>query len=213
MKFCTKCGKEINDEAVICPNCGCATGNNEKPEVKAKKPVYKKWWFWLLIALAVIVVIAIGSGSGSSETSSQAGTDSIVSEAGKADNVYMPGDTFEANGLKITYVKAEKWTSDNMFLQPEDGNMYIRLFISAENTASGDRYITYFDFDCYSDGIASSSTYIGDDMLNGGSISQGRKAEGWVYFEVPTAAKDIEVEYETSFWTGKKAILKVTGIQ
>ena len=26
MKFCTKCGKEMFDEAVVCPNCGCATG-------------------------------------------------------------------------------------------------------------------------------------------------------------------------------------------
>lgn len=25
--FCSKCGKEINDEAMICPECGCATGN------------------------------------------------------------------------------------------------------------------------------------------------------------------------------------------
>ena len=25
--FCTKCGKEINDEAVICPSCGCPTHN------------------------------------------------------------------------------------------------------------------------------------------------------------------------------------------
>ena len=25
MKFCEKCGKEIMDEAVICPNCGCST--------------------------------------------------------------------------------------------------------------------------------------------------------------------------------------------
>ena len=24
MKFCSKCGKEIVDEAVVCPNCGCA---------------------------------------------------------------------------------------------------------------------------------------------------------------------------------------------
>ena len=24
MKFCTKCGKEIFEEAVICPHCGCA---------------------------------------------------------------------------------------------------------------------------------------------------------------------------------------------
>lgn len=25
--FCKKCGKEICDEAVVCPHCGCATGN------------------------------------------------------------------------------------------------------------------------------------------------------------------------------------------
>ena len=24
MKYCTKCGKELFDDAVICPNCGCA---------------------------------------------------------------------------------------------------------------------------------------------------------------------------------------------
>ena len=26
MKYCAKCGKELFDEAVICPGCGCATG-------------------------------------------------------------------------------------------------------------------------------------------------------------------------------------------
>lgn len=25
--FCSKCGKEIMDEAIVCPNCGCATNN------------------------------------------------------------------------------------------------------------------------------------------------------------------------------------------
>ena len=25
MKYCTHCGTEINDEAVVCPNCGCPT--------------------------------------------------------------------------------------------------------------------------------------------------------------------------------------------
>ena len=28
MKFCSKCGKEIMDEAVICIHCGCSTTNN-----------------------------------------------------------------------------------------------------------------------------------------------------------------------------------------
>ncbi len=29
MKYCTKCGAELLDEAVICPNCGCAVENNQ----------------------------------------------------------------------------------------------------------------------------------------------------------------------------------------
>ena len=35
MKFCQHCGKEIMDEAVICPSCGCAvqTTNNQVAEV------------------------------------------------------------------------------------------------------------------------------------------------------------------------------------
>ena len=29
MKFCQTCGSEIHDEAVICPNCGCAVASNK----------------------------------------------------------------------------------------------------------------------------------------------------------------------------------------
>lgn len=31
--YCKKCGKEINDNAVICPSCGCATENFGKESV------------------------------------------------------------------------------------------------------------------------------------------------------------------------------------
>ena len=38
MKYCSKCGKEIMDEAVICPGCGCAQENNvpgnNAPQIK-----------------------------------------------------------------------------------------------------------------------------------------------------------------------------------
>lgn len=33
MKFCSKCGKEIMDEAVVCPSCGCAV-ETETPKIK-----------------------------------------------------------------------------------------------------------------------------------------------------------------------------------
>lgn len=31
MKYCAKCGKEVMDEAVICPNCGCAVQSEATP--------------------------------------------------------------------------------------------------------------------------------------------------------------------------------------
>lgn len=30
MKYCQKCGKEIADEAIICPGCGCAIAEEKK---------------------------------------------------------------------------------------------------------------------------------------------------------------------------------------
>ena len=32
MKYCVKCGKELVDEAVVCPGCGCMTGNSNSEQ-------------------------------------------------------------------------------------------------------------------------------------------------------------------------------------
>lgn len=39
MKYCGKCGKEILDEAVVCPACGCAVKKSEPMPVKASTSV------------------------------------------------------------------------------------------------------------------------------------------------------------------------------
>ena len=41
--FCSKCGKEIMDEAVICPNCGCPTAKYEKPTTQFKTEHTNDW--------------------------------------------------------------------------------------------------------------------------------------------------------------------------
>ncbi len=38
--FCSKCGKEIADEAIICPACGCATANYHTPVESKKEAIY-----------------------------------------------------------------------------------------------------------------------------------------------------------------------------
>ena len=201
--FCKKCGAELNGNT--CPN-GC------KPQ-KEKKPIFKKWWFWVIVGIVVISIVS----SGNKETTPSTGTtntnNSSVSSKTEtttpADPFYHAGDVIDANGLKITYVKAEKHEEKNQFLQPKDGYMYIKLFLSVENTSSSDRFISSLEFDCYADGKKQEVYYGGDETLEGGTLSSGRKDEGYIYFSVPKDATDIEVEYETSFWTDKKAILKV----
>ena len=38
MKFCTKCGKEILDDAFVCPSCGClVNGNNAQSNTSAPR--------------------------------------------------------------------------------------------------------------------------------------------------------------------------------
>lgn len=53
--FCKNCGKEIDKNAIACVHCGVS--------VKAKKPIFKRWWFWALIVC--LFIGAVGSGTAS----------------------------------------------------------------------------------------------------------------------------------------------------
>ena len=39
MKYCSKCGAELYDEAVICPKCGCAVEEIKKEEETKKNTI------------------------------------------------------------------------------------------------------------------------------------------------------------------------------
>lgn len=41
--FCSKCGKEIHDEAVVCVHCGCAVGGNAIPKARQHSEDYPKF--------------------------------------------------------------------------------------------------------------------------------------------------------------------------
>ncbi len=46
MKYCNKCGKEINDEAVVCVGCGCAV--NESKALKDNRGLITILLCWFL---------------------------------------------------------------------------------------------------------------------------------------------------------------------
>ena len=84
-------------------------------------------------------------------------------------------------------------------------------FFEFENTGKADRSVGSFEFQCYADGAVADSYYFSSDntLQSVVTLSGGRKTSGYVYFEVPKNAKNIEIEYETNFWTDKKAVFEV----
>lgn len=218
--LCPNCKKEIPDGTQFCPECGAGVNVNAKPS-KQKKPVTKKWWFWVIIVVVVIALIsAVSSGDDSTDTNTDSDNavvdqndsettteiaDETTTEAG--DGKYHVGDVLNDGDVTVTYVSAEKWTGYDQYSKPETGNMVVRIKIDVVNNSSEDYYIS--SFYCYANNSAASDYYFGDDTFSTLTVSAGRNASGYVYFEVPENAESIEIEYETNYWTDEKAVFVV----
>lgn len=122
-----------------------------------------------------------------------------------SENAFHVGDIIENKNLRITYLKASKYVSDNMFFQPAEGNKYIYIELEVENLSNSDKTISYLLFDCYADGSGCSGFYGLNDSLSA-TISSGRKAKGTVAFEVPEDAQVVEIEFEDNLWSENKII-------
>lgn len=60
MKYCSKCGNELFDEAVVCPKCGCATEDQAKTaETKNQANNQIKGAIFILAGLAIIAIVII----------------------------------------------------------------------------------------------------------------------------------------------------------
>lgn len=212
---CKSCGQEIVSSAKICPHCG----------VKNKKPFYKKVWFWLVVA---VVMIAIISGGGeNNDDPVQVGTvgqSTNVEQSNAAENeketeqptqeaktAYSVGDILMDGDMKIVYVASGEYKEENEFSQPKDGYKYIFLRFAFENTSdSSDQTISEFSFEGYADGYAVDMYYGGEEQLSA-TLSAGRVTTGSVYFTVPEASQDIQVEYTTNYFTSDKIVFTYSG--
>lgn len=60
---CNNCGKEVQANWNICPECGAKLQNTvavaTQSEKNKNKPVYKKWWFWVLLIIGLGIIGSI----------------------------------------------------------------------------------------------------------------------------------------------------------
>ena len=122
---CNQCGTQF--EGKFCPNCG-APAQAETPaveqapvmpvaSVKAKKPIYKKWWFWVIIAVVAIGII--GSVNGGNESSTNTDNGSSVVQSGDETNNDTTDNKTDSNKINVIDFSAmnkadiENWAATN----------------------------------------------------------------------------------------------------
>lgn len=134
-------------------------------------------------------------------------TSDFVPETSSAtsENAFEKGDIVESEDLRITYLDCGTYYSDNMFIEPADGNRFIYCEFEFENISDTDQYVSSLEFYCYADGQACDSTYVMENDLSA-TLSPGRKTTGTVCFEIPENAVTVEVEYLTNFWNSDRIV-------
>lgn len=171
---------------------------------------------FLSIFLAITILLsfaffAIASSDEDSATVSPGEASEIFDDSGASSLQTLTvkvGEMLTTSNLEITFNETGNYTEYSQYSAPKDGYKIIYIDVSAKNIGESDAYISYYDFNCYADDVATDAYYLTDDGISA-TLSAGRQTTGRAYFEVPVDAESIEIEYETDFWSDKKAVFVV----
>lgn len=161
------------------------------------------------------------SKSSSSTSKSSSSKDSSKAKGNKKE--LSVGDSFEESNLKMTVDNIQyDWkvpdsgndVTDSLY-KAKDGYTYVKMDVTMKNTGDSDVFSSSTDFKLYADNNPYDQEYGMDSYgvnPNGSdfsSLSAGRKASFSVFWQVPVRSKSVEIEYEPSFWSDKKVLIKV----
>ena len=144
-----------------------------------------------LFAVALLLA-ACGNGSASIATPNPEATEQPT--AAPTQPAATVGDQLIWDDMKMTFEEVENWAGISEYFAPDEGNRYITVLITVEALVDGISYNTlYFTLSTPEGYTYSPSIWSRDpDLGSSNELSAGRKAKGWVTFEIPKS--------ETSFF-------------
>lgn len=169
-------------------------------------------WAKALIIVVIIFGCIVGCVNGCSNAVNDAVEDTKNSYKdinGKTS--FKVNETFQNKYEKITMTEVNTNVTDySEYLGPKDGNKIIALKFEVENINedNDELYVSSMSFNAYADGEAVDSYMYGSDKYKdlSATLGKGKKAVGYVLYEVPKNAQKITVEYNADFWTDGNAI-------
>lgn len=206
-KFCINCGNELPENAAMCVNCGTmvnGSGNN-----KGNKKKGLPTWAIVLIVVGCVIILPILILVILSIVGINYAEKNGIDIKNYVENITTSrgtiGDTLNDDTLKITLTNALTYSEIEGVLSgtPDDGKEYLVFFFTVENIGDEDTYISTYDFDGYVDDTAIDETVIlgtidGYEEI-GGNLAVGKKANGYLAFEVNTNWKKFDVHYKNDY--------------
>lgn len=165
-----------------------------------------------------LLLIIIGAASGGSNTEKVGSSDTTqVASAPSAqlETKYKVGDQVQMGDVILTVNKMEK-SQGGQFTQPSEGNEWINLNMTIENTGSKQEYVTTLgqmyivdkDGNQYQIAVTNKAMENVNNSLDGAVVAKAKKT-GWVGFEVPKTATGLTFRYNASFWNDKAILVEL----
>ncbi len=180
----------------------------------AKKKIYKRWWFWILAAIVFFILVGSGSSGSDSQKVGENGvkSENQTKEQEPKDSIYKVGDQIKLNDAIITVNKIE-FSQGGQYSKPTEGNEWVNLNVTIENTGSSQQYVTTLgqmfirdgDNNSYQIAVTNKALENPGLGLDGAVIAKSKKT-GWVGFEIKKGATGLKFQYNASMW-GSKNIL------
>lgn len=191
-KKCKHCQEEIAKSAKRCPKCGGKLG----------MPGWAK--------ALIIVVIIFGCIIGCVNSCSNSVNDAVDETKNSYKDIngktsFSVNEAFQNKYEKITMTEVNtNFTDYSKYSGPSDGNKVVMLKFEVENIndENDELYVSSMSFNAYADGVAADSFYSGNDQYKdlSATVGKGKKAVGYVFYEVPENVQKITVEYNADFW-------------
>lgn len=191
-KKCKHCQEEIAKSAKRCPKCGGKLG----------MPGWAK--------ALIIVIIIFSCIAGCVNSCSNAVNDAVEDTKNSYQDIngktsFKVNEAFQNKYEKITMTEVNtNFTDYSEYSGPASGNKYVMVKFEVENinTDNDELYVTSLNFNASADGVSVDTAYVGNDKYKdlSATVGKGKKTIGYIFYEVPTNAQKITIDYNADFW-------------
>lgn len=204
---CKACGKEIAKGVKKCPHCG-----------KDQRNFFMK--HKIITGILVLVILAgIGSAVNNNQPK-KVGENNKSAAASSSDTkkneskTFKVGDVVQLKNLKVTVNKVYNVKGDE-YTKPKDGNEFLAIDCTVENISDKEQTVSsILMFKVVDkDGRACEYSITGQTAAKAGqmdgTIGAGRKLTGVYVVEVPKGQAGLELEFDSSLFTGRQVVVKL----